>query len=185
MYRFVPAAGLLMLAASASSGTSSAELTQSRTASQSIMASGGMANLAVRNETTANSAALELTPDQAFTALEAAYVALSIPIAEKYPSKRQLGNPSFRVRRKLGDLQLIRLVDCGGDSGMPNAETYIVTLSITSVIIPGATGGSVVQTVLDGDAKNPLTNAASNVRCASQGELEKAIVAKLKAAAAK
>ncbi len=187
MRRAVMLASVVVLGAcaSAKSGTAAPDLSTQRVGSQSIVAGSGSASVALRSEAVASSSVVDLSPDKAFAALESAYIALGIPISEKLPAKRQLGNPAFRARRKLGDLQLTKLVDCGGDSGMPNAETYILTLSISSVVSANAAGGSVVQTVLEGDGKNPLTNAATNVRCGSLGELEKRIVMRMKAAPAK
>ncbi len=141
MRRTVVALGACWLAGCASRTGAPPDLSQQRIGSQSIVAGSGSASVALRSEATATSAIVDLTPDKAFAALEAAYIALGIPIAEKAPASRRLGNPAFRVRRKLGDLPLIKLLDCGSDSGMPNAETYILTLTITSVVSPNAAGG--------------------------------------------
>ena len=72
---------------------------------------------------------------------------------------------------------MTKVVDCGGDMGMPNAETYNVQLSIMSLVKPNDAGGSVVETVVEGTARNPVNNATNAVRCISAGGLEARIVA--------
>jgi hypothetical protein len=114
-------------------------------------------------------------PDKAFQALSAAYAALNIPVTDIDQRERTLGNSAFRTRRRVGDLPTLRALDCGGDSGMPNAETYQLTLTIRSKVAPSDDGGSVILTTLEGTGRNPTTAASSDVRCVSLGTLEKRI----------
>lgn len=110
---------------------------------------------------------------QVFDALTAAYATLGIPVAEIDQRARTVGNPSFRARRRIGTVPAVRALDCGGDSGMPNAETYELRLAIRSQVVPGEGGGSVLQTTVEGTARNAMTAASSDVRCSSQGALER------------
>jgi hypothetical protein len=71
-------------------------------------------------------------PERAFQALSAAYATLNIPVTDINQQARTLGNNAFRTRRRIGDVPTMRALDCGGDSGMPNAETYQLTLTIQS-----------------------------------------------------
>ncbi len=114
-------------------------------------------------------------PDRAFQALSAAYATLNIPVTDINQQARTLGNSAFRTRRRIGDVPTLRALDCGGDSGMPNAETYQLTLTIQSRVVPSDAGGSVILTTLEGTGRNPTTAASSDVRCASLGALEKRI----------
>lgn len=115
----------------------------------------------------------------AFEALEGAFSALQIPLSRREADRFTLGNDGLKMRRKLGALELRRLFDCGGTSGMPNAETYTITASIISAVSAGTGGGSVVTTVIDASAENP-SFPGSGVRCSSTGSLEEAIAKEIR-----
>ncbi len=138
-------------------------------------AAGNARGMNMLSTTEVNSTLVTATPDQAFQALSAAYAQLQIPVTDLNQGARTLGNTAFRVRRRIGDVQTVRALDCGGDSGMPNAETYQLTLTIQSRVAASEGGGSVIQTTLDGSGRNPTTAASSDVRCSSRGVLEKRI----------
>ena len=125
--------------------------------------------------TEVNNTIVMAPPDKVFQALSAAYGTLNIPVTEVNQSGRTIGNAAYRVRRRIGDVPTMRALDCGGDSGMPNAETYQLTLAIRSRVVPNDAGGSVVQSTVEGSGRNPTTSATSDVRCSSLGVLEKRI----------
>jgi len=138
-------------------------------------AGGNASGINMVNRTEVSSTTVSATPEQAFTALGAVYAQLGIPVTDLNQAAKSLGNNAFRVRRRIGDVQTVRALDCGGDSGMPNAETYQLTLSILSRVVAAPQGGSIVQTTLEGSGRNPVTAASSDVRCSSLGVLEKRI----------
>lgn len=131
--------------------------------------------------TEVNSVLINAPVEKAWAALQEAYTTLSIPVTELNQQSRTIGNNAYRVRRRIGDVPTMRALDCGGDSGMPNAETYQLVLTVKSRIIPNDAGGSVVQTTLEGTGKNATTAASSDVRCSSMGALEKRIADLIKA----
>ncbi|MBU6365769.1 MAG: hypothetical protein KJT01_06120 [Gemmatimonadetes bacterium] len=132
--------------------------------------------------TEVHSVAIAAPVGPVFDALTAAYASLGIPVAEIDQQARTVGNPSFRARRRIGTVPAVRALDCGGDSGMPNAETYELRLAIRSRVVPGEGGGSVLQTTVEGTARNATTAASSDVRCSSQGALERRLGEVVKAA---
>lgn len=138
-------------------------------------ASGNARGMNMVNITEVNRTLVAATPEKTFQALSAAYAALNIPVTDINQQARTLGNSAFRTRRRIGDVPTLRALDCGGDSGMPNAETYQLTLTIQSKVAPSDDGGSVILTTLEGTGRNPTTAASSDVRCASLGTLEKRI----------
>ncbi|WP_411279762.1 hypothetical protein [Gemmatimonas sp.] len=131
--------------------------------------------------TDVNSALINAPVEKAWMALQEAYTTLGIPVTELNQQTRTIGNNTYRVRRRIGDVPTMRALDCGGDSGMPNAETYQLLLTVKSRIIPNDAGGSVVQSTLEGTGKNATTAASSDVRCSSMGVLEKRIADLVKA----
>jgi len=128
------------------------------------------------SNTSVNRVVVAAAPDATFQALAAAYGTLKIPVTDLNQAARTVANQAYRVRRRIGDVPTMRALDCGGDSGMPNAETYQLTLTIQSRVVPGdAPGTSVVESTVEGTGRNPTTSASSDVRCTSIGGLEKRI----------
>ncbi|WP_396205825.1 hypothetical protein [Gemmatimonas sp.] len=138
-------------------------------------ASGSARGMNMVSITEVNRTLVAAPPERAFQALSAAYAALNIPVTDINQQARTIGNSAFRTRRRVGDVPTLRALDCGGDSGMPNAETYQLTLTIQSKVVPSDAGGSVILTTLEGTGRNPTTAASNEVRCASLGALEKRI----------
>ncbi len=163
----------LLAGCASSSKAKATDMDRTGVSAQSVQLMGSTATtVRLAEDVRSAKAIVDLPPEKAYAALEAAYGALGIPVSQRDAGIRRLGNEALRARRKVGDLLMTKVVDCGGDSGMPNAETYTVTLSIFSQITPNDAGGSLLQTVIEGAAKNPLTNAANAVRCSSVGGLE-------------
>ena len=144
-------------------------------------AQGAARGLNMVSTTEVNSALINAPVEKAWAALQEAYTTLSIPVTELNQQSRTIGNNAYRVRRRIGDVPTMRALDCGGDSGMPNAETYQLLLTVKSRIIPSDAGGSVVQTTLEGTGRSATTAAGSDVRCSSMGALEKKIADLVKA----
>ncbi len=155
------------------SSSKRSELDRTGISAESVQLIGGTpTTVRLADDVRAEKTLLDMPPAKAFETLEAAYVALGIPVSMRDPATRKIGNEALRVRRKVADMLMTKVVDCGGEAGMPNAESYTVTLTVVSQITASDAGGSVVQTVVEGSAKNPLTNAANAVRCSSVGGLE-------------
>jgi len=144
-------------------------------------AQGAARGINMVSTTEVNSVLINAPVEKAWAALQEAYTTLTIPVTELNQQTRTIGNNAYRVRRRIGDVPTMRALDCGGDSGMPNAETYQLMLTVKSRIIANDAGGSVVQTTLEGTGKNATTAASSDVRCSSMGVLEKKIADLIKA----
>jgi len=147
--------------------------------------SGSATGVNMVTNTSVNRLVVPAAPDAAFQALAAAYGTLKIPVTDLNQAARTVANQAYRVRRRIGDVPTMRAVDCGGDSGMPNAETYQLTLTIQSRVVAGdAPGTSVIESTVEGTGRNPTTAASSDVRCSSIGGLEKRIGELVKASLA-
>lgn len=110
--------------------------------------------------------------DAVWNALPAVYAGLGIPIAERDPATRTIGNPSYKLRRRLGDLPLSRVLDCGSTQGSPSADTYEVLLSVNTKVSQVTADSVEVVTLVDGRAR-PVAFTADYVNCGSLGALEK------------
>ncbi len=178
MRSIVLSGGLLVLCACASSSTQETGIVPStRVTTQTVVSGPGGATMGMNmiNEAAANSAEIAGNVTVAWSALQSAYASLEIPLSFRDEAKKSLGNSSFRTRRRIGSVPMIRAVDCGGESGMPNAETYDVTLEIISQLTPTPDGKTRLQTLVQGSARRPSSGAVNDARCTSIGGLEKKI----------
>lgn len=144
-------------------------------ANTNLRSEGSTTGLNVVTRTEVNSTIIMASPDAVFKAVSAAYSTLKIPVTEVNQANRTIGNAAYRIRRRIGDVPTMKAVDCGGDSGMPNAETYQLLLTIRTRVIANDAGGSVVQSTVEGSGRNPTTAGSSDVICSSMGALEKRI----------
>jgi hypothetical protein len=145
-------------------------------------AAGNTRGVNLLSTTEVSSLAVAAPVEPTFQALTAAYATLGVPVTEIDQRARTVGNPSVRARRRIGTVAAVRAVDCGGDSGMPNAETYELRLAIRSRVVAGDGGGSLIQTTVEGTGRNATTAAASEVRCSSKGAVEQRLAELVRAA---
>lgn len=149
----------------------------SRVTTQTINtgAGGGTLGMTTVNDANASSTVVNGSVDATWSALQSVYASLEIPLTFREEAKKTLGNSSFRTRRRVGSVPMIRVVDCGGESGMPNAETYDVTLDISSLVQAEGTDKAKLQTLVQGSARRSASGGTNDVRCTSIGGLEKKI----------
>jgi hypothetical protein len=133
--------------------------------------------MTVRNDGAQTSFAAD--PAAVFAALEASYIALSIPLSKRDDAARMIGNDGLKMRRQLGKIELRRAFDCGSSSGMPNSETYTITAGISTTVTSEGTNQSVITTVIDAQGENP-NYPGSGVRCSSAGTIEDAIAKEIR-----
>lgn len=178
MRAFALFSGLLVLTACGGSSRGQPELgprTPVTTATVVSAPGGGSMGMNMVNDASAVGTTINGTVDATWSALQSVYISLEIPLTFREDAQKRLGNQAHRVRRRVGSVPMIRAVDCGGESGMPNAETYDVTLEISSLVTPTPDGKARLQTLVQGSARRPSSGAVNDVRCTSIGGLEKKI----------
>jgi hypothetical protein len=106
--------------------------------------------------------------------LPGVYKALAIDgAAVLNPTDRVFGRESLRLYRRLGDRQLSRVINCGSSlSG--DADTYEVSLTVMTTVIPVQGAGSVLRSFVEGQGR-PAAMSSTPVRCVSTGLLEREI----------
>lgn len=171
---------LLAACAPATSSTGGAVAPGPALVTQTLIgADGGSVGMNMVNEATAVGTAVDGTPEQLWTALQQVYVSLEIPLSFRDNQRRSLGNTAFRTRRRVGPVPMYRALNCGGESGMPNAETYDITMDIASSVTAGPDGKARLSTLLQASARRP-SGGSGDIRCTSQGALEERIATMVK-----
>lgn len=163
--------------ASGGAGSSQPELAPASVLSTATLAGGvdGVSAMNLINSAAASETAVSGSVDVTWSALQSVYASLEIPLAMRDEAAKKLGNSGFRTRRKVGPVPMHRALDCGGESGMPNAETYDINLDISSLVLPGTDGNARLQTLIQATGQRPTGNNLNPVRCSSTGALEKRI----------
>jgi hypothetical protein len=147
-----------------------------------VAGSGGIAQLSTVTSDASNAVTVDLPTDQVWRVLPAVYESLGIPVGQLDASTRVIGNPSLKVRRRLGDVPLTRYYNCRSTQGGANAETYELHLSVLTRVAQSAAEMTTVSTAVQATGR-PVSFAGDPVRCTSTGALEARIVEALKAQA--
>ena len=118
--------------------------------------------------------------DRVWAALPAIYTALSIPITTADTKKYLFGNEGMKVYRRLGETPLTRLLDCGRTQIGPNADSYEIVMSVTTLLRPHEPQVTIVTTSVDASGR-PMQYGGGDTRCRTKGELERQIALALRA----
>jgi len=175
--RFVVSLSLLALAACATTPLSSGGPEVQTVRGGSAVAG----NLQVISNTSEVVSELPATLDNVWKILPAAFDSLSIPVASVDPSQRTIGHENLKIRQRLGKTPLSRFLDCGQTQVGPNADSYQVFLTVMVHVSAGSVPGSTkMTTMVDATAQSIAFSQAPN-RCSTNGELEKRLIAAVKA----
>lgn len=145
-----------------------------------VFSTGSGVSLDRSAETVGITSAIAAPAEQVYTALLAVYRDIKVPLTDANQVQRILGNQAFRIRRSLGGVPMQNYVDCGGQPGQPNAETFDLSLSLMSYVTAGTDGGSTLTTRLSGVGSDPNHGQGNQMRCSSTGELEARIATMVK-----
>jgi len=113
--------------------------------------------------------------DRVWSILPLVYDDLGVELSFIDSEIRWLGNTRFRQREIDGE-RLSRFLDCGSGTGFASyADTYLVTMVLTTGVSASADGGSVVRTRFQAVAE-PSTTSGNELRCTSKRTLERRIL---------
>lgn len=170
---------LLAACASSGQGVDAAPTIQPGLDRQATTVSGGgsgsVDQVNLFRDRTAREITIAVPHEDAYLALPAAYQALGIEVQTRSDASRALGNERLILRRRLGKTPLSSYIRCGS-SGMTgdNADSYEVTMLVTTQALPGEVGRTRLATRVEATAR-PMGVSGSPVDCASTGKLERAI----------
>lgn len=166
-------ARLIPLAALAACSSSS-NIAQTAPAPETVrVVGGGAGNIAIGMAPTAaeaHSTTLSASVADVWRVLPAVYEALGIPLSVVDSQTHVIGTSGFNLRRRLGSIPLVRLIDCGTTQGGPSAETYDIHLSVVTQVRAGD-AGTVIGTTVEPMGK-PAAFSGEYIRCSSTGVLE-------------
>ncbi|HEX6966392.1 MAG TPA: hypothetical protein VF166_11370 [Gemmatimonadaceae bacterium] len=113
--------------------------------------------------------------EDAWAALPAAYGDLRIPVNAVDPQSHIIGSGDITAQGSFAGTRVSRFLDCGeGALGTQNADHYEVHLNVRTQLTANASGGTLVQTLIEASARDAGT-ATSAVHCATTGTLERRI----------
>jgi len=119
------------------------------------------------------------TFERIWAALPRAYAAVGITVNAIDTATRAVGFGGL-IRKKLGDTPLSTYFECGTQIG-PNADSYDITLVVASQVgRDPKTSQLVVTTGLRISARSPAFASTTTI-CTSKGELERRLMAALRA----
>jgi hypothetical protein len=112
--------------------------------------------------------------DRVWKIMPAVFDSIAVPVALLDPQTHTIGNRGFKLRGKLGKVGLARYIDCGTTQIGPNAESYDITLTVTTTLASTAGGATAMTIDLEASAR-PLAFAQEPFRCETRGNLENRI----------
>ncbi|MEX2178296.1 MAG: hypothetical protein WD801_06270 [Gemmatimonadaceae bacterium] len=145
----------------------------------SASGTGSISTWAKATEVRSDTVAVSL--QRAWRALPAVYRQLEIPISTFDAAKNQVGHSGYKTYRRIGKIQMTKILDCGRTQIGQNAESYEVVLSVlTTLSGANAAGPTTISTSIQARAR-PIQFAGDYVSCQSKGHLEEQIALAFKA----
>lgn len=112
--------------------------------------------------------------EKVWKVLPAVFDSIAVPVALLDAQRHTIGNNGFKVRGKLGKVGLARYIDCGTTQIGPNAESYDITLTLTTTLTSTPGGATSMSMNLLSSAK-PLAFGQDPFPCSSRGALEQRV----------
>ena len=158
-------------------GCSSSNVARSAPAPETVRVVGGGAGAIAMgmNASAADAHAATIAAPLAdvWRVLPAVYESFGIPLSTVDSTTHSIGHSGFNIRRRLGTVPLVRLIDCGSTQGGPSAETYDVRMAVTTQL-RASDAGTIVSTTVEPMGK-PVAFSGEYIRCSSTGSLESRI----------
>jgi hypothetical protein len=173
---------LLVLLSVALVGCSSAQGTHSPVGStqrSTDLATDGSRHLLEVRAPGAAMVPIAASPDRVWEALPVVYTELGLTGQVLDAQRRIFGQPETTMRRRLQSEPLSRFLDCGMRSGIANANSYNVRVSVRTQVLADGADASQLLTQVEASA---YSSGGTDpwVRCGSTNALEQRIVERLR-----
>lgn len=130
------------------------------------------ATLAIASSTSPSVKTIGATAARIWSVLPAVYDSLGVAVTDRDSAARTIGNSSFKIRRRFGDVPLSRYLDCGSTQGAPSADSYEILMSMTTRLQSGRGDSTTVSTTVDAMGR-PVFLSSEYIHCGSKGGIEK------------
>jgi hypothetical protein len=126
--------------------------------------------------------ALPAPADRVWALMPQVYQELGVDFTTLDQSTRTIGNEALKVRQRIGKEPLSRYVSCGSADGRENADSYDVTMRVSTQVVPADSASSRVVTAVTATARSRLFSSG-DVACSSTQLLEGRIAEAVKSKA--
>ncbi len=141
---------------------------------RSVVKVGSYAPVEIINEAGIGVRTLPASARTTWGVLGGIYAELDIPVTHSDPRSMQLGNPNFRLAKRVGGKRMNTFIDCGTNFSGPLANQYDITLSVMTKLTAKGDESTEVLTLVDAHGR-PRAVSGNTVHCQSRGVLEKQI----------
>lgn len=175
--------GCASSSSSTSTGTGTSAATTARQAPRT-MGGADVGSITIATSSTADVTHLANSVDAVWRIMPSVFDSVGIAVTTIDQQNKQIGNPGYKIRSRLGKVTLSRYLDCGNTQIGPNADSYDVFLSVLTTVSAEGASGTKLSTIVDAQAK-PITYNQAYSRCSSKGGIEMRIAELVKARLAK
>ena len=141
---------------------------------QHVVVPGSSGSLSVSPSSGLSKYEFAASVDRVWKILPAVFDSVVVPVSLLDPQTHTIGNSGFKLRGKLGKVGLGRYIDCGTTQIGPNAESYDITLTLTTTLAAMSGGATAMTIDLEASARPPAF-AQEPFRCETKGSLEKRV----------
>jgi len=125
-----------------------------------------------RPEDAPSSFTVTASRDSAWVALQDAFKQLDVPLDFSDKVAGEMGTVRAKLYRRLGKAPVSDFLRCGEGISGPNADSYVVYLSVVGFVRPAQDGGTTVVALITGQAVDLPNGRNDVVPCTTTGKLE-------------
>jgi len=123
---------------------------------------------------------IEAPVDSVWVAMTDVMKQLDVPVSYADRAAGEMGTVKAKTYKRLGKYALSDLLRCGEGASGPNADMYVVYVSVAAFVKAGAGGETSVVAFIGGDAVDLPNGRNDVVPCSSSGQFEGRFAAALK-----
>jgi hypothetical protein len=162
---------LLLIAACASAGNATPEMTTgARVSSTEIMGGTGKTSLSLVQEVNPGIRTVPAPINAVWGVLPQVLAELKIPVTTASAESFTLGSEAWRTRREIAGVGMSKIVDCGNTTGEQNADTYQISFTLFTQLKAIDASHTRVSTTVQATGRS--MGFSQQVGCTTLGALE-------------
>ena len=119
---------------------------------------------------------VEIDQDAAWAALETTFKELEVPVTFSDKAAGEMGMVRAKLYKRMGKNPISRYLRCGEGTAGPNAEMYVVYVSVLGIVRPAGVGKHLLYGMITGHAVDLPNGRNDVVPCTSSGQFEMLVV---------